>query len=66
MTMPEQLELKTGRVFDIDGHVAETRYGQIRYIGKAYELVTGVWRCLADVRGMLCRVEVKIHLEGDS
>jgi hypothetical protein len=62
----EQLELKTGEEIDIDGLIDyETRYGRIRYVGKAYELANGSWRCLADVRGMLCRVEVKITL-GDS
>lgn len=59
----KQLELKTGAEVDIDGQTSQGRYGQIRYIGKAYEMANGSWLCLADVQGMLCRVEVKITKE---
>lgn len=55
--MDKQLELKTGRVVDIDGHVDARG---IEYIGKATELVNGMWRVLANVRGALCVVEVKL------
>jgi hypothetical protein len=54
----KQLELKTGRVMDVDG-VVDEKY-DIRFIGKATELMNGMWRCLADVRGCLCAVEVKL------
>jgi hypothetical protein len=47
----------TGREVDLDGHVDANG---IRYIGNAYETTAGMWNCLAEVSGNLCRVEVKI------
>lgn len=35
----------------------------IRYIGKAKRCNNGRWRCLADLHGMLCIVEVTITFE---
>lgn len=58
----KQMELKTGRVVDIDGHVDSRG---IRYIGKATEQANGAWIALADVAGRLCRVELQLKfLEG--
>ena len=44
---------------DVDGVVDET--ANIRYIGKALRLFDGRWRCLADVGGALCIVEVTVR-----
>lgn len=47
---------------DLDGHV--DRKG-VRYIGKAARQPDGLYICLADVAGCLCRVEVRIsRIEG--
>jgi hypothetical protein len=48
---------ETGAEIDVDGHVDAKG---IRYIGKAVKMPSGVWLCLADVGGALCRVEVRI------
>jgi hypothetical protein len=48
---------------DVDGHVDERG---IRYLGKATRMPDGTWRCLADVLGALCLVEVTITLERDA
>jgi hypothetical protein len=55
-----QLELRTQTEFDVDGHVDAKG---IRYIGKAVLMGDGTWRCLANVGGALCRVEVKITFQ---
>lgn len=47
----------TRREIDIDGYI--DRKG-IRYLGKAVQVFDGTWRCLADVNGCLCRVEVSL------
>jgi hypothetical protein len=54
------LELKTGTEIDVDGMVDAKG---IRFIGKAILMGDGTWRCLADVGGALCRVEVKITFQ---
>ena len=43
---------------DVDGRVCAT--SGIEYIGKAHRQPDGTWRCLANVGGALCLVEVKI------
>ncbi len=43
---------------DVDGYVDARG---IRYFGKAARQEDGTWRCLADVDGMLCLVEVTLH-----
>ncbi len=53
------------RSIDVDGmidpkHNGEKTGHQIRYIGRAYLQPNGKFVCLADVAGMLCRVEVSI------
>jgi hypothetical protein len=52
---------------DLDGVVDETR--GIRYVGRAKRFFGGQWRCLADVGGALCLVEVTVrptvHVGGD-
>jgi len=47
-----------GRTVDVDG--VKDRTCDIRYIGKATEQPDGTWRCLADVNGALCVVQVRI------
>lgn len=42
----------------VDGIVDEAR--NIRYFGKATMMPSGKWRCIADVGGALCVVEVVI------
>jgi hypothetical protein len=55
-----QLELKTGTEINVDGmHDAKG----VRFLGKATLMGDGTWRCLADVGGALCRVEVKITFQ---
>lgn len=52
---------------DVDGLVDEG--AGIRYLGKVTKMFDGSWRCLADVCGALCLVEVRIsptiHLHHD-
>ena len=52
---------------DVDGVVDETT--GIRYIGKATKTFGGRWRCLANVGGALCLVELTVrpavHVDGD-
>lgn len=55
-----QLNLKTGRMVDIDGHVDDRG---ICYYGYAVEYIDGSWVCLANIDGTLCRVEVKINVQ---
>jgi hypothetical protein len=43
---------------DIDKYLDEDL--QIEYLGKATKQLDGSWRCLANVGGKLCLVEVKI------
>jgi len=52
------------REVDVDGLLdpRSTETSFIQYIGKAHEQLDGTWRCLANVHGALCRVEVKIKL----
>lgn len=42
---------------DVEGHVDEHGF---RYFGKATLQASGMWKCLADIGGMLCIVEVKL------
>jgi hypothetical protein len=44
---------------DVDGLVDEAH--NIRYLGKATRGFDGRWRCLADVGGALCLVEVTVR-----
>jgi hypothetical protein len=52
---------------DVDGLVDETT--GVSYIGKARRVFGGQWRCLANVGGALCLVEVRIrptvHVDAD-
>lgn len=54
---------RTGRSVDVDGRVDENM--GCAYIGDAHELEDGTWHCLANVRGMLALVEVKVTFEGE-
>ena len=55
-----QLELqpKPKREVDLDGRVDEKR--NIHYLGSATQMFDGTWRCLANVDGYLCLVEVSL------
>lgn len=46
---------------NVDG-IQDAHY-PIWYIGKAYRQPDGTWRCLADVNGQLCLVQVSIKRE---
>ena len=52
---------------DVDGLVDEST--GIRYIGKATKIFGGRWRCLANVGGALCLVELTVrpavNVDGD-
>ena len=60
MDHTKQLELHTNNTIDVDGRVDSTG---VRFIGEAQQMGDGTWRCLADVGGALCVVEVKIQFE---
>ncbi len=49
---------RTGKKVNVQGRMDEAR--GIEYLGDAWEMSDGTWRCLANVRGMLCLVEVTI------
>lgn len=55
-TTPEQWE---AGVVDVEGKVC-TKTG-IAYLGKAYRQPDGTWRCLANVRGALCLVQINLY-----
>lgn len=49
---------------DVEGRYCETdRYGDIKMLGKAALQPDGKWRCLANVGGALCLVEVSLRFE---
>lgn len=50
-----------GRIIDID-HMYDAKYGeQVQYWGKAVHVFDDIYRCLANVGGALCVVEVTIR-----
>ena len=53
----------TGKKVDVNGRFDEEN--QVEYLGHAYEMTDGTWRCLANYRGMLCRVQVAITQKED-
>lgn len=55
----KQLDLPTGRRVNLDGR-QDRRNPGIFYIGEATEFFDGTWRCVANVCGALCLVEVTI------
>lgn len=62
MRTEEQISLfdpDAGRLIDVDGRVCPKT--GMSYIGKARKQLDGTWRCLANVDGALCLVEVAIH-----
>ncbi len=49
-----------GKTIDVDG-IEDPKYqGQIRYIGKANHVFDNIYRCLAQVGGALCVVEIVV------
>lgn len=56
-----QLELRLSNPpqLDVDGRF-DSKSDGIQYIGKATQQIDGTWRCLANVAGALCLVEVRI------
>jgi hypothetical protein len=46
---------------DLDGVFDEPR--QVTYLGKAVKMDGGLWRCLANVAGALCLVELRISFD---
>ena len=59
-----QLELqpRDPRRVDVD-KVLDCKRDYIQYIGEATQMFDGTWRCLANVGGALCVVEVSITFE---
>lgn len=49
-----------GKVVDVDGMEDPKYKGQIHYMGKAHHVFDHTYRCLANVGGALCVVEVTI------
>lgn len=54
------IELDVPQVIDVDN----IEFDGGRYIGKATRGQDGKWTCLADVRGILCRVQVRMTVGG--
>lgn len=54
-----QLELRPSNPKEVDVDGMMDRKGVI-FLGKATQQFDGTWRCLANVGGALCLVEVKI------
>ena len=55
---------KLPKEMNVDGMI--DRGGRIRFLGKATRQPDGTWRCLAEVEGTFCVVEVRMrtsHLE---
>lgn len=44
---------------DVDGKVVPTPYGDVVLVGKATRTNDGMWVCLANVHGSLCRVQLR-------
>lgn len=44
---------------DVDG-IIDPRHPGVQYWGKATRQNDGTWRCMANVEGMLCLVEISI------
>ncbi len=59
MTEPLDLAKRVTEI-DLDGHVDARG---VRYLGRAKKMDDGTWRCVADVDGSMCLVEVKITIE---
>ncbi len=58
---PTQLGLPFyGKELDVDGVIDAQSKGCVQYIGKATHVFDNTWRCLANVEGALCVVEVRI------
>lgn len=51
---------------DVDKRIDEESDGAISYIGNATLQPDGTWRCLANVGGALCLVEVKLRFDDSS
>jgi len=57
----QQLSLPpTGEKINVH-NMMDRKHEAIRYIGEATKQFDGTWRCLADIGGMLCLVEVKVR-----
>ena len=61
MEPPAEEPETPGKKVNVNGRLDEAR--GIEYLGDAHEMTDGTWRCLANVRGMLCRVQVSITEE---
>lgn len=61
--MHQSFEIDALGEVDVDGMFDERR--QIQYLGKARKQPDGTWRCLANVGGCLCLVEVKIRFKDE-
>lgn len=49
---------------DVDGRYCEnTLHGDVKLLGKASLQPDGKWRCLANVAGSLCLVQVSLRFE---
>lgn len=58
----KQLDLQYDPPVTVDVNGMLDPEGQISYIGKAHRQLDGKWRCLANVGGALCLVEVRIEV----
>lgn len=64
-SLPKQLGLPfLGREIDVDGHI-DARKDGIKFIGKAVHVFDNTYRCLAEVAGAVCVVEVSVTWLGE-
>ena len=56
------LTLPSPRILRVEGY---TDANGIRFLGDAEQQFDGTWRCLANVGGALCLVEVRVSFQGD-
>ena len=56
--LPVEKETR-GEQINVHGYVDSAR--DIEHLGAAWKMADGTWRCVANVRGALCLVEVTIH-----
>lgn len=55
-----QPKLRTGRTVNLDKQVDRKHKEDISYIGEFAEQLDGTWIGLANIRGLLCLVEIKL------
>lgn len=60
------MQRKLTDVVDVNGRYCSRLGPTVTYIGKARRQDDGTWKCLANVNGQLCVVEVSITFEQEA